>query len=302
MKKLRVAAVIVLAAALVVLLLDWTLGALDVFYIRRLADVRRARAAMATLDGGALALRPDVVLRLGDGGFTLRTDAGGFRVPADGRPMSAAGGTPIALLGDGGTLGWGVDDALTFARRLEPRLADLGRRADVHNAGELFARADDLVAILDARVLPAAPRLVVVCGPVSDRALPDAWTAIAARTEPAPPWWGRILPSIWAVSRRLRDGPPAPRAAPLDRAAWARALTAIRERCAAKGIGVVGADLGAAGFADACADAGVACVSAGLRRDDVDARTTDTTERFPTVASHARIAEGLAAALAPRLR
>ena len=87
---------------------------------------------------------------------------------------------------------------------------------------------------------------------------------------------------------------------PLDRAAWRDALRAVGSRCAATGIPVVAADLGADGFAAACADAGWECLSAGISPEDRAALTSDATRRFPTVAGHARIADLLGPALASR--
>ena len=119
------------------------------------------------LDGHLYRHKPDLDLSLGS--FRLRTNSLGCRGPevAPGKP---AGTFRIVLLGDSVAFGWGVNDEVTFARRLESEwnAAAPARRLEVINTAHPFYDTNQEEAALREVGLPLQPDLVLLVYVVND--------------------------------------------------------------------------------------------------------------------------------------
>jgi lysophospholipase L1-like esterase len=101
-------------------------------------------------------------------GVTIRTNEAGMR---DSRPVTAKrpGELRILVLGDSVALGWGVEEAEIFPRRLETILAEkLGRPVRVLNAGVSSYNTEQYLRYLQVYGGALAPDLVVMVSVVND--------------------------------------------------------------------------------------------------------------------------------------
>lgn len=111
--------------------------------------------------------RPNAVVRFGH--FTVRTNSLGFRGPEIAKEKPA-GTFRILMLGDSVVFGWGVDDEVTFARRLEAELNARrdGRRYEVVNTGHPMYDTTQEAALLAEEGLALDPDLVILVYVVND--------------------------------------------------------------------------------------------------------------------------------------
>jgi hypothetical protein len=129
--------------------------ALDVWGVSYYADVRTYLTQAVELPPGGAAPdnqlfqnKPSVAL-LDLRTFEYRTDARRLRT-GRGR-VAPAGAMPVLFLGDSVTLGWGVDDADTWVRRLERLVrAPDGRPLECMNLGHLMYDTVQEAALLRA--------------------------------------------------------------------------------------------------------------------------------------------------------
>jgi hypothetical protein len=103
-------------------------------------------------------------------------------VPIERRP----GVLRIAALGDSHTFGHGVGDDETWAAVLERELDTPARPVEVMNCGVNGYDADQVVALLEKRVLPYEPDLVVYGFFCNDAAIVGAARSAGTPLEPAP--------------------------------------------------------------------------------------------------------------------
>jgi len=170
--------------------------------------------AAVDLDGRLYRHRPGLDLDVGS--FRLRTNQLGFRGP-EVATTKPAGTFRIVLLGDSVAFGWGVDEQVTFARRLEaewngPRPAQ--RLEVVNTAHPMYDTNQEEATLREA--LPLQPDLVLLVYVVNDIeptrdiveelmtgkpphpeevvAIPDDfWTATAAAIAPLLPATSKLL-------------------------------------------------------------------------------------------------------------
>lgn len=123
--------------------------------------------ASLDLDGMLYHHKPDLDLSLGS--FRLRTNPLGCRGPAVAVPKPA-GTFRILLLGDSVAFGWGVDDEVTFARRLEREWNDgkPARRLEVVNTGHPMYDTNQEAAVLRRLGAQLQPDLVLLVYVVND--------------------------------------------------------------------------------------------------------------------------------------
>lgn len=139
-------------------------------------------------EGALFRHRPNTVVRFGR--FTVRTNSLGFRGPEITREKPA-GTYRILMLGDSVVFGWGVDDEVTFVRRLETELNARGdgRRYEVINTGHLMYDTTQEAALLAQEGLALDPDLVILVYVVNDveptAILVEEAFAAAERAEPA---------------------------------------------------------------------------------------------------------------------
>lgn len=122
--------------------------------------------ASVDLDGRLYRHRPDLDLDLGS--YRLRTNALGFRGPAVARDKPPDT-FRVLLLGDSVAYGWGVDDEVTFARRLEREwnAAAPARRLEVINTGHpMYDTVQEEATLREC--LPLQPDLVLLVYVVND--------------------------------------------------------------------------------------------------------------------------------------
>jgi hypothetical protein len=119
------------------------------------------------LDGRLFELKPDLDIRLGS--FQLRSNAQGARGPALAVPKPADV-FRIVVLGDSVVFGWGVDDEVTFVRRLEQewRPAAGGKRLEVVNLGLPQYDTHQELASLRETGLALQPDVVLLVYVVND--------------------------------------------------------------------------------------------------------------------------------------
>ncbi|MCU0862661.1 MAG: SGNH/GDSL hydrolase family protein [Planctomycetes bacterium] len=119
------------------------------------------------LDGRLFELKPDLDVSIGS--FRLRTNAQGARGPALALPKPDDV-FRIVVLGDSVAFGWGVDDEVTFLRRLEQewRPASGGKRLEVVNLGLPHYDTHQELASLRETGLPLQPDLVLLIYVVND--------------------------------------------------------------------------------------------------------------------------------------
>jgi GDSL-like Lipase/Acylhydrolase family len=218
------------------------------------------------LDGRLFELKPDLDIRLGS--FQLRSNAQGARGPALAVPKPADV-FRIVVLGDSVVFGWGVDDEVTFVRRLEQewRPAAGGKRLEVVNLGlpqydthqELASLRETGLALQPDVVLlvyvvnDIQPTRAVVAGhlsgtPVVDEfeaSLPDdACSWLAGKLSPVLPATSALIGTFTSLDARVaRALPPGETYAPerygRGKAGWPRsqqALLAIRDLCRANAL------------------------------------------------------------------
>lgn len=121
----------------------------------------------ADLDGYLFRSRPNLDMDLGS--FRLQTNEYGFRGPGVQVPKPD-GVFRILLLGDSVAFGWGVDDGVTFARRLEMEWNARGgaRRLEVVNTGNPIYDTVQEAATLKETLPLLTPDLVVLVYVVHD--------------------------------------------------------------------------------------------------------------------------------------
>jgi len=215
------------------------------------------------LDGHLYRHKPNLDLSLGS--FRLRTNSLGCRGP-EVAPEKPPGTFRIVLLGDSVAFGWGVDDAVTFARRLETgwNAASPARRLEVINTAHPMYDTNQEEAALREVGLPLQADLVLLVYVVNDIeptrdvveelltskkphpeeevAIPDDfWSRTEAALKPLLPATGKLLGLRTNLEARvLRTLPPGasyepekfgkgPRGWPRSQAALLR----IRDLCAA---------------------------------------------------------------------
>jgi len=119
------------------------------------------------LEGHLYRHKPGLDLSLGS--FHLRTNSLGCRGP-EVAPEKPAGVFRIVLLGDSVAFGWGVNDEVTFARRLETEwnAASPARRLEVINTAHPMYDTNQEEAALREVGLPLQPDLVLLVYVVND--------------------------------------------------------------------------------------------------------------------------------------
>lgn len=119
------------------------------------------------LDGRLYRHKPDLDLDLGS--FRLRTNSLGCRGPEIAREKPP-GTFRVLLLGDSVAFGWGVDDEVTFARRLEAEwnAGAPARRLEVVNTGHPMYDSNQEEATLREIGLSLQPDLVLLVYVVND--------------------------------------------------------------------------------------------------------------------------------------
>lgn len=177
-------------------------------------------------DGRLYHHKPDLDLDIGS--FRLRTNALGCRGPAVATPKPA-GTFRIVLLGDSVAFGWGVDDEVTFARRLETEwnTAHPARRLEVVNTGHPMYDTNQEEATLRELGLSLQPDLVVLVYVVNDieptrdvveqtlsgkdphpeehvDVPDDAWTTLQNWLQPVMPATGKLLGTRSDLEARVR--------------------------------------------------------------------------------------------------
>lgn len=213
------------------------------------------------LDGRLYQHKPNLDLPFGS--FWLRTNSLGCRGPevAREKPDDVF---RIVVLGDSVAFGWGVDDEVTFVRRLEAEWQPgaTGKRLEVVNTALPMYDTNQELAALRETGLPLAPDLVLLVYVINDveptrdvveqlltgreppegfsMALPDdAWSWLGAKVGAVLPATGKLLVSQSDLDARIqRTLPPGatysaerhgrgPRGWPRSQAA----LRAIRDEC-----------------------------------------------------------------------
>lgn len=113
------------------------------------------------LDGTLFRHKPSTTTSFGP--FHITTNALGFRGPEVAVPKPE-GTFRIVVLGDSVTLGWGIDDEVTFCRRVERTLNARGdgRRYEVVNTGHLSYDSMQEAALFEREALALAPDLVLL--------------------------------------------------------------------------------------------------------------------------------------------
>lgn len=119
------------------------------------------------LDGRLYQHKPNLDLSIGS--FRLRTNSRGCRGPEVAVPKPADV-FRIVLLGDSVAFGWGVDDEVTFARRLETEwnAQTRGKRLEVVNTGHPMYDTNQEEATLREVGLALQPDLVLLVYVVND--------------------------------------------------------------------------------------------------------------------------------------
>lgn len=218
------------------------------------------------LDGRLYQHKPNLQLDLGS--FRLRTNALGCRGPeiARGKPP---GVFRIVVLGDSVAFGWGVDDEVTFVRRLEAEwnAAHPQRPIEVVNTALPMYDTNQELAALRELGLSLQPDLVLLVYVVNDieptrdviesvlRGTPppvdygatlpdDAWSWAGKHLPGCLPATARLLGALSNVERRLATSlPPGETYRPEQHGrgvqGWPRsqrALLAIRDACRTAGV------------------------------------------------------------------
>ena len=139
---------------------------LDPLGISYFEETRRYRVELLADDVLVYRHRPNWSVRVQ--GVTISTNEAGMR---DSRPVSAKrpGELRILMLGDSVVLGWGVEEAQIFPRRLETILAGtLGRPVRVLNAGVSSYNTEQYLRYLQLHGAALAPDLVLMVSVVND--------------------------------------------------------------------------------------------------------------------------------------
>lgn len=225
-------------------------------------DWEQKPPAAVDLDGRLYRHKPNLDLDLGS--YRLRTSSLGLRSP-EVAPQPPAGTFRILLLGDSVAYGWGVDDEVTFARRLETEwnATQPARRIEVINTGHPMYDSNQEEATLREVGLSLRPDLVLLVyvvndieptrdiveelmtgkkpHPEEDVVVPDDfWSAAASRIAPMLPATARLLGLRSDLEARIQRALPpgvkyrpetwgkGPRGWPRSQAALLR----IRDLCA----------------------------------------------------------------------
>jgi lysophospholipase L1-like esterase len=183
-------------------------------------------------------------------GVEVRIDGLGFRGP-DTEEHKAAGATRIVVVGDSVVFGQGVAEDGTLPAQLARLLAarEPGRKWETINAGVRGYGTRDYRIIMERRVLPLGPDLVVLVLTEINDVEREPWSAHSARLDE----WSRArwtrLPGVKPllagaysreVSRLFRAhvkalyDPAGP-----DWAGFVADLTAIRDDCRARGVKLI---------------------------------------------------------------
>jgi lysophospholipase L1-like esterase len=229
---------VIVALAVALTLVEWTIDAFDLFGVHYNEEVHRYHTELCELrltgadsqpdlDGTLFEQKPGARAEFHD--FTVELNSLGFRGPEI-EPDKPADSYRVLVLGDSVTFGWGVDDEATFVRRLERRwnARDDGRRYEVVNTGHLAYDTTQELRLLERRGLALEPDAVVLVFVGNDieptRKLAEAF--VSAQTVPAtdpvaepapaaePPaadltrWVRAWLPWTSAVVNRVLHPPP----------------------------------------------------------------------------------------------
>lgn len=214
------------------------------------------------LDGRLFELKPDLDVSLGS--FRLRTNALGCRGPAVAMPKPADV-FRVVVLGDSVVFGWGVDEQVTFVRRLQDewQAGASGKRLEVVNLGLPMYDTHQELASLREVGLGLAPDLVLLVYVVNDveptrdgveslflgkpvvdefqaRMPDDFWSWFGAKVGSVLPSTGALLGTCTDWEWRVRQAVPAGEQYAPERfgrgvRGWPRsceALLAIRDACA----------------------------------------------------------------------
>ena len=292
----RLAALIATGALLATLLLDWTIGTVDVLAISRVADLATMRGALREGGGAAASgFAPGLDLRLGRGSWRMTTGGLGERTGPRAAAVAERGAAlRILVLGDGAAFGAGVDDERCFARRLEGARARDGRHCAVINAAQPFFDLADSARAAAEWIPRVEPELVLLCLPAIDDAPPALLRAVAARSGPTPPWWAGVLPSLWRVLRCARGDPEASAPTAPSDVARAAAIRQADEIARQAGALLIVVDLGGFGTAVTAVERIDAAPSA---REREAPRFVDAAAGWPSAVGHERFADRIGTAL-----
>lgn len=155
------------------------------------------------LDGRLYQHKPNLDLDLGS--FRLRTNSLGCRGPEVARDKPP-GTFRVLLLGDSVAFGWGVDDEVTFARRLEAEwnAGSPARRLEVINTGHPMYDTNQEEATLRELGLALQPDLVVLVYVVNDiEPTRDVVEATLTGKDPHPEEAVVIPGDVWTRSEAL---------------------------------------------------------------------------------------------------
>jgi hypothetical protein len=155
------------------------------------------------LDGRLYRHKPGLDLDLGS--FTLRTNSLGLRGPEVAREKPP-GTFRVLLLGDSVAFGWGVDDEVTFARRLEAEwnAAAPKQRLEVINTGHPMYDSNQEEATLRELGLSLQPDLVVLVYVVNDvEPTRDVVEAALSGKDPHPEETTKIPDDAWSRAETL---------------------------------------------------------------------------------------------------
>lgn len=242
-------AVLALATGAALVALEWTVRATDLWGISYHADVARYFSEaielppeIAHAEGHLFQNRPDAALDLAT--FRFATDGRGLRRSVGVAPREDAA-RRVLFLGDSVTLAWGVDDEVSWIRRVERALdAEFEGGVLCMNAGHLRYDTPQAAGYLAARGAELDPDLVVLTFVTND--LEDSWAiyqdTVAELAAPPPGGlaalagrlrvWFRGTVSAWqVVSHKLADARAEPvedfTAAPGYAENWARCEAAL---------------------------------------------------------------------------
>jgi hypothetical protein len=200
-RRKRLLALVAAGLVLSVFLLDWTVGALaSPLSLRRQADARRVRASMQGFDDvPGLVHAPG--LSLGLQGHVLKTGALGERLGDSAATVSAEGALRVLVVGDGATLGLGIEDELTFARGLERERSIDGRPVVVANGAHVFAEGPEPAALRSHWLPRFDPDVVLLCGPTVAGAPGPLFRSIGSTGSAPPGLLRRMWPWLWELDR-----------------------------------------------------------------------------------------------------
>ncbi len=181
-------------------LFEWSLHTFDILGVNYSEETGRYRTEVVRptwtkadgsydLDGTLIRNRPNVDVPFGN--FRVKTNKLGFRGPEVeiAKPKDTY---RILMLGDSVVFGWGVNDAVTFSRRLERSLNehDDPRTFEVINTGHLLYDTQQQLALLRSEGVALKPDLVILVYVVNDiepsRDLVETLLGLRPLPEPSP--------------------------------------------------------------------------------------------------------------------